>query len=364
MATPIDQAAGPSRPGTTFTQEGELRLPASMIGRCRRAVWYEAAGAPPSNPPNNATMTALEMANALKPALVNALNRTGWQISTGNDPDRSARPVAIAKNITANAKPDLAYRTPEADQAEDEGDPTGPAQVIVLRSLSDRNFAKWQTQGAELTHPEAVLQAAASSFAQFAEPRPVIFLAMNTADRNTDYEVIPGHRVAQALEQVISWTSSLADHLQENGPDPARLPDRDYQANQWQCRNCQFFDRCQPEEPPPPAEPDPEDQPLPEEVLTVSAAQAQQALNSYENLQPRIKDLEDAKATALQTMLAFLNQQDLKEIKMSGASAQRKLKVINATNNKVDQKKLNQLLDPETRRKIYSTTEYSYLRVF
>ena len=352
--------------GATFDREGQLTLPSSMIGRCRRAIWYEATEAEPTNPPTSKAMTAIEMANAMKPAIANGLNRNGWSISLGNSEQSDTRQVTIADNIIARARPDLVFKIPGPDDqpADQQERADQQPHVVVIRSLTAGNFTRWQAQGAELTAADAVLQAAVNTFAEFSEPRPIIYLAMNTSNRETDFEVIPAHRVDQALHQVISWSSSLSRHLQDNGPDPETLPDQDYKANQWQCRNCRFFDLCEPEEPPNPETDRKDDQALPEEVIPVTAAEAQRALNTYENLQPRIKDMETTKSEALQTLQAFLDQQDLKEIKMKGAAKQRSIKIINASKNNVNHKKLNELLDPVTRQEIYSITEYSYVRVY
>ena len=69
---------------------------------------------------------------------------------------------------------------------------------------------------------------------------------MDTGSRQWDYEIIPAERVAQALERACERVGQLGAHYALHGPDPEALPERDFDAGDWQCKRCPFLNTCLP----------------------------------------------------------------------------------------------------------------------
>ncbi len=114
--------------------------------------------------------------------------------------------------------------------------------MIEVKTGGPEAFKRWQTLGAERSHPDSVAQAACYSLGLFGEARDVVIATLDTGSRQWDYEVIPAQRVERACRRL----DALADHYEACGPDPDALPERDFEAADWQCRSCPYLNACQP----------------------------------------------------------------------------------------------------------------------
>ena len=337
-----------SRPSAVIDQEGRLEVRASAANGCRRALWYSATEHQITNPTGEETLTVLEAGNALEPVVVRAMQRAGWEVTPVDSQSPTQVSVDLGPDLRVVGHPDATGLTPFF----------GDEVVIEVKTRGPEAFKRWQTLGAERSHPDAVAQAGFYSAGLFAEVREVVIATMDTGSRQWDYEIIPAERVAQALESTKARLAELVGHYVENGPDGQSLPDRDFPSGHWRCRSCPFLDTCLPgdvvvDEPPV--------EPAPEELVTDE--EAQKALHEYEEIQATIKEFEEEKGWVLERLKAWLGQRGTEKAKLEGREKTRTVGMVQSRRYSVDYKKLNALLDPETRSQIVTEQTSEYLRV-
>ena len=118
--------------------------------------------------------------------------------------------------------------------------------VVEIKTRGPEAFKRWQTLGAERSHPASVAQAAFYSLGEFGDLRDAVIATMDTGARTWDWERIPAARLERALQDACEWLGELAAHHVQSGPDPDALPERDFSATSWQCRSCPFLAVCLP----------------------------------------------------------------------------------------------------------------------
>ena len=355
-----------NRPMAKFTDDGKLEVRASALGRCRRALWYSATEQPISNPTSPESLTIMESGNALEPVVVRAMQRAGWAIQPVNRDAPTSVSVELGDDLIVSGHPDATGFLPATSVSaidsflfDDSPPDEGCELVIEVKTRGPEAFKRWQTLGAERSHPESVAQAACYSLGLFGECRDVVIATLDTGSRRWDYEVIPAERVERAWHRAGVWLSELADHLDANGPDPQVLPERDFEATDWQCRSCPYLDTCQPpvqEAPPAEASADAPAEP-------VSDEEAQSALWHYEEIAELIKSLNVDKRESLGTLERWLATQGATKTQLDGRDKARTVGIVTTKRYKVDHKRLNALLDPEQRAEIVTESRSEYLRV-
>ena len=205
-------------------------------------------------------------------------------------------------------------------------------------------------------------QAGFYTLGTFGELRDAVIATMDTGSRQWDYEVIPAERVGQALERASEWLGQLGAHLVLNGPDPDVLPDRDFSAADWQCKSCPFLAVCLPgTAAEAEGEPEPAEDAEPKEPVTDE--EARNALHEYEEIQDTIREFEDEKRWVVEKLRAWLGQQGADKAKLQGREKTRSVGMVRTTRYSVDYRRLNNLLDPETRSEIVTENVSEYLRV-
>ena len=351
MTTTIDNPTGVySRPNARFDADGILEIRASAVGNCRRALWYEATGHEVTNPRDDDSLTMLEAGNALEPVVLRAMQRAGWDIiPTDRDNPRRVS-LRLGPALLVSGHVDAAGVAPIFG---------GEPSIVEVKTRGPEAFKKWRTLGAERSHPESVWQAAFYTYGTFDEARDVVIATLDTGSRTWDYEVIPAQRVERAFEQACARLGELAAHHVINGPDPDVLPERDFTADDWQCKRCPFLNACQPGMA---AADEPEDEPA-DTAGPVSDDEARAALLEYEQAQEMLKAIEEDKAWALGQLRAWLKQRGLDKAKLEGGKKTRTVGMVKSTRYNVDHKRLNALLDPETRATIVTENVSRYLRV-
>ena len=339
-----------SRPNARLGGDGTLEIRASAVGNCRRALWYEATGWEVTNPRDDASLTMLEAGNALEPVVLRAMQRAGWDI-TPTDRDNPRRvSLRLGPTLLISGHVDAAGVAPIFGNE---------PSIVEVKTRGPEAFKKWRTLGAERSHPETVWQAAFYTYGTFDEPRDVVIATLNTGDRTWDYEVIPAVRVERAFEQACARLGKLAAHHVINGADLHILPERDFTAEDWQCKRCPFLNACLPGNA---SADEPEDEPG-ETAGPVSDEEARAALLEYENAQEMLKAIEEDKQWALGMLRAWLKQQGEDKAKLEGGKKTRTVGMVKSTRYNVDHKKLNSLLDPEVRATIVTENVTEYLRV-
>ena len=363
MTTTIDtdRAEVFSRPAAQVNEEGELVVRASAALGCRRALWYSATGYEPTNPPGDDSLTAMEAGNALEPVVVRAMERAGWKVKAADPQDPQQVAVRVGPNMLVTGHPDGTVRMPLPENEAPrmflfEGEPEAPVYgdplVVEIKTRGPEAFRRWQTLGAERSHPAAVAQAAFYSLGTHGDLRDVVIATMDTGNRTWDWERIPADRLEKALQDACLWLGELAAHHVQNGSDPDALPDRDFTANTWQCRSCPFLDICLPGM----AESTEETETEGEEVTD---QEAQDAVAAYAEAQDSIREPEKAKRTALDTLKAWMRRKGDSKATVNGKT----VSLVRTTRYSTNYRKLNELLDPEVRADLVTESESEYVRV-
>ena len=355
------------RPSARFTDRlsptrsgnGKLEVRASALGQCRRRLWYAATDQPVSNPTTPETQLIFDAGNALEPVVIRAMQRAGWTISPTNREGPTAVSVELDDHLVVTGHPD-ATGSPPASAASVEDFLFDPEDLVIeVKTRGPEAFKRWQTLGAERSHPDSVAQAASYSLGLFGEVRDVVIATLDTGSRRWDYEVIPANRVERAWNQAGNRLTELAEHFAVNGPDPSVLPDRDFEASDWQCRSCPYLNVCQPGEAAGPAVADSED----DVVEPVLDEAARGALRDYEQAQSELKSLDAVKRGALKTLQHWLHGTGQQKAKLQGSAKTRTVGMVASRRYAVDHKRLNALLDPETRAEVVTEQTSEYLRV-
>ena len=360
--TDTDRAEVFSRPSAQFNEEGELVVRASSALGCRRALWYSATNYEPTNPPSDDSLTAMEAGNALEPVLVRAMERAGWKVDAADPHDPQQVAVRVGPNLLVTGHPDGTVRLPIPEEeappqvflfeGEPASQPYGDPMVVEIKTRGPEAFRRWQTLGAERSHPAAVAQAAFYSLGEFGDLRDAVIATMDTGNRTWDWERIPADRLEKAIQDACKWLEELAAHHVRNGPDPDALPERDFTANTWQCRSCPFLNICLPGM----AALDDEND---DDGKEVSDEEAKDAVAAYVEAQDSIKEPEKAKRAALDTLKAWMRRQGDTKVTVNGKT----VSLVQSTRYSTNYRRLNELLDPEVRADVVTESESEYVRV-
>ena len=366
MVTTIDDRAEVfSRPAARFDDDGNLEVRASSALGCRRALWYAATGFEPTNPPSEYSLTAMEAGNALEPVVVRAMERASWRVDAPDPQDPKQVAVRIGPSLMVTGHPDGTVRMPVSEgkaQAPQlflfEGETQSPAygdpMVVEIKTRGPEAFRRWQTLGAERSHPASVAQAAFYSLGEFGDLRDAVIATMDTGARTWDWERIPAARLERALQDASEWLGELAAHHVRSGPDPDALPERDFFATSWQCRSCPFLAVCLPG-----AAEASEETENETETEEVTDEEARDAVAAYAEAQESIKEPEKAKRAALDTLKAWMRRQGDSKATVGG----RTVTLVSSTRYSVNHRRLNEALDPEVRAEIVTESESEYVRV-
>ncbi len=358
----IDRADIFSRPSARFDGDGNIEVRASAALGCRRALWYAATGYEPTNLPSDESLTAMEAGNALEPVLVRAMERAGWKVDAPDVQDPKQVAVRVGPNMIVTGHPDGTVRMPvepgEAPpqlflfEGEQDAPVFGDPMVVEIKTRGPDAFKRWQTLGAERSHPASVAQAALYSLGEFGDLRDAVIATMDTGARTWDWERIPAKRLERALQDACEWLGELAAHHLKNGPDPDALPERDFSASSWQCRSCLFLTVCLPGA----AEVGEETE---TEEREVTDEEARDAMAAYAEAQESIKEPEKAKRAALDTLKAWMRRQGDSKATVGG----RTVTLVSSTRYSVNHRRLNEALAPEVRAEIVTESESEYVRV-
>ena len=101
----------------------------------------------------------------------------------------------------------------------------GDELVVEVKTRGPAAFKRWQTMGAEISHPDSVAQAAVYTYGLFNEPRPAVIATMDTGSRQWDFEVIPASRVTTRAREGagLALTAGTAPR-RARAPTPTRFP--------------------------------------------------------------------------------------------------------------------------------------------
>ena len=327
------------RPSARFDGEGHIDVRASAAGNCRRALWYAATGHEPA-PPGDEALTVMETGCALEPVVLRAMERAGWEVTPADSDHPEAVPVQLTPTVTVTGHPDATGTPPLF----------GGEAVIEVKTRGPAAFKRWQTLGAERSHPDAVAQAALYTYGRFGEARDAVIAVLDTGDRAWDYETVPAERVEDALERTRAWLAPLGAHLAAHGPDPAVLPERDFEAGSWRCSSCPFLATCQPQA---------EEESAEDQAPEVSDEEAREAVTAYVAAREALREPEQAKRQALDTLKAWMRRKDSAKAELKGHT----VSLVRSTRYGVDHKRLNALLDAETRREIVTEQTSESIRI-
>ena len=359
----IDRAEVFSRPAARFDEDGNLEVRASAALGCRRALWYAATKYKPTNPPSDDSLLAMEAGNALEPVVLRAMERAGWKVDAADPQDPLTVSVRIGPNLLVMGHPDATGRMPlEGSDATAEiqtllfgnaAPAYGDEMVVEVKTRGPETFRRWRTLGAERSHPASVAQAAFYTLGTYSEMRDAVIATMDTGSRTWDFEIVPADRLEKALQYACAWLGELEAHHVQNGPDPDALPDRDFSTTSWQCRSCPFLDICLPGM----AEDDGEGEDT--QTEEVADEEARDAVAAYAEAQDAMREPEKAKRAALDTLKVWMRRKGDARLTVAG----RTVSLVRTTRYSTDYRRLNELLDPETRTEVVTESQSEYVRV-
>ena len=342
-----DRADVYSRPSAYFDGDGALVVRASAASSCRRALWYAATEWQPTNPPTDESLTVMEAGQALEQVVLRAMERASWDVIPVDPNSPREVTVLIAPNLRVTGHPDATAVLPFFG---------GDEVIVEVKTRGPDAYKRWQTLGAERSHPESVAQAALYSYGSYEEARDVVIATMDTGSRVWDTETIPADRVEDAMETVSFRLGELADHYAAHGQNPDGLPERDFRVGSWRCRSCPFLAACRPGEA---EEGEDTDEALETEGREVSTEEAREAVRAYLEAQEALREPEQAKRRALDTLKAWMRQRGMTKASVEG----RAVSLVQTRRFSVDYRKLNALLDPDTRADIVTEAVSQYVRV-
>ncbi|MCY3602743.1 MAG: hypothetical protein OXH12_06635 [Chloroflexi bacterium] len=339
---PAAHAGAYDRPNASFDWEGQLEVRASAAMSCRRALWY-AATDHEAAPPDDEALTVLETGRALEPVVLRAMQREGWEVTPADANGPTGIVLQLTPIVKVTGHPDATGTPPLF----------GEEAVIEVKTRGPSAFKRWQVLGAERSHPDSVAQAALYTYGLFGEARDAVIAVMDTGDRTWDTEVIPAERVERALERTRQWLAPLGAHYATHGADPEVLPDRDFEAGSWRCQSCPFLATCLPGDAR-------EDAEAPQtEQIEVSDEEAGEAVAAYVAAREALREPEGAKRQALDILKAWMRHQGSAKAELANHT----VSLVRSTRYAVDHKRLNALLDAETRKEIVTEQTSESVRV-
>ena len=211
--SPAQRADAYDRPNARFDGQGHIDVRASAAGNCRRALWYAATGHELA-PPGDEALTVMETGRALEPVVLRAMERAGWEVTPADSNHPTPVTVQLTPAVTVTGHPDPTGTPPLF----------GEEAVIEVKTRGPSAFKRWQTLGAERSHPDSVAQAALYTYGRFGEARDAVITVLDTGDRVWDSETVPAERVEDALERTRAWLAPLGAHLTAHGPALTSCP--------------------------------------------------------------------------------------------------------------------------------------------
>ena len=289
----------------------------------------------------------MEAGQALEQVVLRAMERASWDVIPVGPLHPLEVTLLIAPDLRVTGHPDATGVLPFFG---------GDEVIVEVKTRGPDAYKRWQTLGAERSHPESVAQAALYTYGKYGEARDVVIATMDTGSRQWDTETIPTERVEDAMEAVSFRLGELADHYGAHGQNPDEQPERDFRAGSWQCRTCPFLNTCQPGA----AEERGETDESPDiEGREVSAEEVRTAVRAYLEAQEALREPEQAKRQALDTLKAWMRQRGMTKASVEG----RAVSLVKTRRFSVDYRKLNALLDPDTRAGIVTEAVSQYVRV-
>lgn len=333
------------RPRAYSAPDGNIIVQASAALSCRRALWYDITGHEPSDPPDEQAVVSMKMAGALRDMVADRMTEAGWRVTTAPPDGIPPAQFELSPGLKISAKPSgLVLGLPETD--------IDMPLVLSVKVRGAGGYRSWEMMGAELSHPETVAQAALASTAYFGEVRDVVIATLNSAERRWDTETIPAERAALIADEAVQRLGALNVHRDANGMNPDAMPDRDFDLSDGQCQRCPFLTLCGPLDPR-------ADEEVDDDPEFISDGEAQTAMEIYMDATAAMKEPEARKKAAAKLLLAWMKQNEDKKTRLAGHS----ISVVSSTRYNVSNKRLNELVNPEIREQIVSTSKSEYVRV-
>ena len=366
------------RPAVRYAMDGVLDVRASSLGRCRRQLWYHATDELVTDPPSDAALLRMQIGTVLEPVVVDNVNTSDampydlvpWTGGASNSTYGPPTTQSATPGFASSAR-----RTPPPTNPS-----RGTALVADIKTRGPAPYKQWAEQGAEISHPEAVVQLAA--YQAMLEGQgigdanaPVLLICLDTGAREWDWERIPGDRARAALlaeterlmplvDTLSKWRYFECGPLGNNDPDALETvrgeltPARDFHAWTPQCKTCPFAQACRPEQ----AEVDAagkEDEAL--AVLlgepTISVQEAHTAAELY--VEAREAEKLISKTAAGLALRTYLEEQGITGAVLGG----HRVSLGTAKTYSVDRKLLAELVDPDIRRQVLKERETTRLTV-
>ena len=147
-----------SRPAAHFEDDGTLAVRASAVKGCRPMLWYHATGQEATDPLSDEALTVMEAGTALEPVVLRAMERASWDVIPTDPQDPKPVSLWLYENLKVTGHPDATAVLPFFG---------GPEVIVEVKTRGPSAYRRWQTLGAERSHPESVAQLAVYTHAAY-----------------------------------------------------------------------------------------------------------------------------------------------------------------------------------------------------
>ena len=217
------------------------RIPASIAGDCRKALYLHATGVTPSEQENQQRLNRMAAGLALKPVVRAALETEGWQTRMAPQP----LDVPVTDTLSVRVAPDLLLSHDLVT--------SGRWITAATMSAREQSVRNWLMETTGKAYPHRLRRLAFSVEALQVAPEPpddidtgqpqlVVMLDRDTG--TLEYEPNETDHLRRIAEQVKGWLIELDAALQSG-----QMPDAEYRRDSRACRRCPYLTLCHGPEP-------------------------------------------------------------------------------------------------------------------
>ena len=217
------------------------RIPASIAGDCRKALYLHATGIAPSERENQQHHNRMAAGLALKPVVRAALETEGWQTRMAPQP----LDVPVTDTLSVRVAPDLLL---SHDQIT-----CGRWITAVTMSAREQSVRNWlmETTGKAYPHRLRRLALSVEALEKAPEPpedidtrQPQLVVMLDRDNGALEYEPNETDHLRRIAEQVKGRLIELDAALQSG-----QMPDAEYRRDSRACRRCPYLTLCHGPEP-------------------------------------------------------------------------------------------------------------------
>ena len=336
-----------------FHNDNTLSVKAGDANQCRRAIWYQLKGFPRDFRKISFNATRQRVNEAIKVILREELASAGW---VSHAPPYTAGNPMVSTLVSVDPGLDLYLISTEEYDVVSHTDHTGGKHVpLLMLILNHDRYALSQHLGPRLAHPAQTIRLAAHHRrygVYYGDAAPWVA----TYDANEHVWENEPVSTDLILKQAAIQLTPLREHLTSNVQKP---PDRDFEPDSHQCRECAFFSQCQGAPGPSTANeitPWTTDNP-PDELLA--------ALEDYQEAEAALQTtntFNEQRKQAQAIIAVYMRAISKKTVELNTDLGSARITLVPGRSNSVNSKLCRELLG-ELWDQVATITEYDYARI-